>query len=282
MIGLSLREEGAGMEVKTNEAEINGINIHYREYGEGEPLLLIMGLSANADWWGDRFLQPLAERFHVVTYDNRGAGRSSKPEGPYPIPVMAEDAVGLMDHLGWDSAHVMGASMGGMIAQELALNHPERVRRLVLLCTTCGGSDQVSASPEVLALLNAPRAGMSEEDLARFSMPLLFPQRYIEEHPQLVDEVVRTHLIAPIQPKCFVWQLQGVTMWSCGSRLADLRHPTLIVTGTKDVLIPPENSRVLARLIAGSRLMEIEGAGHGFQAMFPDEVAAEVLAFLQA
>ncbi len=270
------------MEVKIGEAEVNGINIYYREYGEGEPLLLIMGLSANADWWGDEFLRPLAKRFRVVTYDNRGAGRSGKPEGPYPIPLMAEDAAGLMDHLGWESAHVMGASMGGMIAQELALDHPERVRRLVLLCTNCGGREQVLASPEVYQLLNTPRDGITDEDIVRMSMPLLFPQKYIDENPRLMEEVLRTFLIAPIQPRCFVWQIMGITRWSCHSRLAGLRHPTLIVTGTEDVLIPPENSRILADAIPDSRLVEIEGAGHGLQAMFPAEVAGEVIAFLEA
>ena len=271
-----------GVDVKMNEAKINGIKIHYREYGKGEPLLLIMGLSANVDWWGEEFLAPLAERFHVVAYDNRGAGRSDKPEGPYPIPLMAADAVGMMDHLGWESAHVMGASMGGMIAQELALEYPERVRRLVLLCTNCGGSEAVPASPEVLAMLYAPHKGMSEEDIARTSLYLLFPPRYMEENPEKMDEFVKDFLIAPIEPQCFVWQITGVTMWSCHSRLADLRHPTLIMAGSEDVLIPPENSRVLAEAIPNSQLVEIEGAGHGFQAMFPKEMTERTISFLES
>lgn len=269
------------MEMREGEAEVNGINIYFREYGKGDPLLLIMGLSANADWWGEAFLRRLAERFKVVAYDNRGAGRSGKPEGPYPIPLMASDAAGLMDHLGWESAHVMGASMGGMIAQELALNHPHRVKRLVLLCTNCGGREQVLASPEVYQLLNTPREGLTPEDIARMSLPLLFPQRFIEENPAMMEEVLRAYLIAPIEPRCFVWQLMGITRWSCHSRLAELRHPTLIITGTEDVLIPPENSRILAEAIPNSRLVEIEGAGHGLQAMFPERVAAEAAAFLE-
>jgi len=270
------------MDVKTHDVEINGINIHYRECGRGEPLLLIMGLSANADWWGEEFLAPLAERFHVVTYDNRGSGRSGKPEGPYAITLMASDALGLMDHLEWDSANIMGASMGGMIAQELALDHPERVRRLVLMCTNCGGAEQVPASPEVYELLYTPRRGLKAEDMARMSLPLLFPQRYIDENPDKVEEFLEAYLIAPIQPHCFVWQITGASQWSCYSRLAGLSHPTLIITGTEDVLIPPENSRVLADVIPGSRLVEIEGAGHGLQAMFPRKTAAEVIAFLKS
>ncbi|MEW6555177.1 MAG: alpha/beta fold hydrolase [Actinomycetota bacterium] len=270
------------MDVKMNDAVINGINIHYREYGEGEPLLLIMGLSANVDWWGDDLIAPLAERFHVVAYDNRGAGRSDRPEGPYPIPLMAEDALGVMDHMGWESAHVMGASMGGMIAQELALSHPGRVRRLVLLCTNCGGPEAVPASPEVLAMLYAPRKGLTQEDIARMSLYLLFPARYIEENPRKMDEFVEAYLVAPIEPQCFLWQITGVTMWSCHSRLADLRIPTLIMTGSEDVLIPPENSRILAGAIAGSELVVMEGGGHGFQVMYPVEMAERIVAFLES
>ena len=270
------------LRMKANETEINGVRIHYREYGEGEPLLLIMGLGANADWWGDEFLRPLTERFHVVTFDNRGAGRSERPEGPYTVPQMAADAVGLMDHLGWDSANVAGASMGGMIGQELTLEYPERVRRLVLMCTFCGGKEHVPAKPEVLSVLTMSREGLTSEDIARASLVLLYPQDYIEGNPEKMDEAVERILIAPIEPKCFVWQFTGVSMWSCHSRLGGLSRPTLIITGTEDVLIEPENSRIIADAIPDSRLVEIEGAGHALQSMFPEKVSAEIISFLES
>ncbi|NPV58681.1 MAG: alpha/beta fold hydrolase [Actinobacteria bacterium] len=272
------------MRYKEDLADINGVDIYYREYdqgnGGGDPLLLIMGLSANADWWGESFVRELSSRFKVVAFDNRGAGRSGKPEGPYSIPQMAADAVGLMDHLGWQSAHVLGASMGGMIAQELALDWPERVRRLVLLCTNCGGREQVLASPEIYALLNIPRKGLSQEDIAWASLPLLFPQSYIDENPAAMRDIVKAFLVAPIEPRCFVWQMAAVTSWSDYRRLKDMRPPTLIMTGSEDVLIPPENSRILADAIPDSRLVVIPGAGHALQVMFPREVAGEVLKFI--
>ncbi len=268
------------MHYREDFAEVNGTDIYYREYGEGEPLLLIMGLSANADWWGDDFLRELASAFNVVAFDNRGAGRSGKPEGPYSIPQMAADASGLMDHLGWDSAHILGASMGGMIAQELALELPQRVRRLVLLCTNCGGREQVLASPEIYALLYIPREGLTPEDIARASLPLLFPHSYIDENPSAMRSVVDAFLKAPIEPRCFIWQMAAITSWSDFHRLKDMRPPTLIITGSEDVLIPPENSRILAEAIPECRLAIIEGAGHALQLMFPREVAKEVLDFL--
>jgi 3-oxoadipate enol-lactonase len=268
------------MKATTAETRINDINIHYRIYGEGEPLLLIMGLGGNADWWHDLFLQRMAERFQVVTFDNRGTGRTDKPEGPYSIPQMASDAVGLMDHLGWSSADVMGVSMGGMIAQELTLNYPERVKRLVLACTNCGGREQVPAEAEVLALLTLPRGELSDEELLRATLPLLFQPEYIEEHQEEIKENIKRLTIAPTPPKSFKNQLQGIMAWSAHARLGEIKQPTLVITGDEDILIPPENSRILADAIPGCRLEEIRGGAHGFISQFPDEVADEVLAFL--
>ncbi len=268
------------MRYREGFARVNGTEIYYREYGEGEPLLLIMGLSANADWWGEEFVNELASRFKVVTFDNRGAGRSGKPEGPYSISQMAADAACLMEHLGWASAHVLGASMGGMIAQELALEKPERVRRLVLMCTCCGGHEQVLASPEIYALLNIPRKGLTPEDIAWASLPLLFPQEYIDENPAAMRAVVDAFLVAPIEPRCFVWQMAAITSWSDFPRLKDMRPPTLVITGSEDVLIPPQNSRILAGVIPESKLVVIKGAGHALQSMYPQQVAKEVLDFL--
>lgn len=268
------------MKMIKNEAEINGINIHYRSYGQGEPLLLIMGLGGNADWWGDEFLSPLGERFQVVAFDNRGAGRSGKPEGPYSIQQMASDAVGLMDHLGWDTANVLGLSMGGMITLELALDYPGRVRKIMLVCTTYGGREQVLAEPEIYATLNMPREGLTEEDIARRTLHLLFPPEFIEENSDLMDRVVEDVCIAPISASCFKSQLGAITSWSAYPRLADLNRPALVITGEKDALIPPQNSHILNESLPDSRLIEIPGAGHGIAAMYPKRIAQEVIGFL--
>jgi 3-oxoadipate enol-lactonase len=268
------------MEMTMAETEVNGINIHYRMRGEGEPLLLIMGLAANADWWDEDFLQRLAERYQVVTFDNRGAGRSDKPEGPYLIPLMASDTVGLMDHLGWESANILGASMGGMIAQEIACTYPDRVRRLVLMCTNCGGKEQVLAGPEVFAALSMPREELSDEEIAKASLGLLFPKEYIESNLKLMEEEIEMMLTAPIEPRCFEAQIAGMRQWSIYPRLCELNKPTMIITGGQDILIPPENSRILADAIQNSRLVEIPEAAHKIATMFPQEVARAVLNFL--
>jgi 3-oxoadipate enol-lactonase len=268
------------MKRTSHETEINGVNIHYRLYGHGEPLVLIMGLGGNADWWDEDFLKPLAERFQVITFDNRGAGRSGRSAVPLSIVQMASDTIGLMDHLGLASAHILGFSMGGMIAQETACTYPERVRRLMLICTYCGGEERVPASPEVQRALYLPRDNISAEDMARGMCLLLFPNDFIKNNPRKISDMVEDLIIAPIESDSYFGQLEAANSWSIYPRLRDLRHPTLIITGGHDVVIPPQNSRILAEAIPNSRLVEIPEAGHQVTSMFPERVAQLVLDFL--
>jgi len=148
------------------EARIDGVNIHYDEAGEGEPLLLIMGYGMPGDAWLGSL--PFLGGFRCVYFDNRGTGRSDKPDGPYTIDRMAEDAAGLLDHLGIARTHVYGVSMGGMIAQELALRHPEKIRSLALGCTLCGGEHSTMAEPQIIeelidVMIDVVPAGTSVE-----------------------------------------------------------------------------------------------------------------------
>src|SRR5213080_5282891 len=146
------------------DAIINGVRIHYNEAGEGEPLLLIMGYGMPGEAWLGSL--PFLGGFRAIYYDNRGTGLSDRPGGPYTIVQMADDAAGLLDRLGIDDAHVYGVSMGGMIAQELALRHPEKVRSLVLGCTMCGGEHSTMCEPEILEELIAVSGGMGTMDRA--------------------------------------------------------------------------------------------------------------------
>jgi 3-oxoadipate enol-lactonase len=260
------------------KVQVGDIQIYYNERGSGTPLLMIQGLNANSDWWGEEALNALAREYRVVVFDNRGAGRTDRPASPYSIPMFAADAVGLLDALGIEQAHVLGYSMGGMIAQELALRNPERVKKLILVATNCGGRQQVPASPEVLASLT-PKA--TEEERKKDLIYLLFPDDFTRSNPDRVEEFWKRVIIAPIDDASMMRQVAAIIEWGCYDRLPELRKPTLVMHGTADILVPPANGRILAERIPGARLIEYEGGGHGFLFQFPDQGIADILSFLK-
>ena len=257
------------MPFATNE----GVKLYWEEHGAGDPLLLIMGLGATLEWW-HRLVPILAPRYRTIVFDNRGAGRSDVPAGPYPVPVMAEDAAAVMDAAGVASAHVFGASMGGMIAQELALHHPSRVRSLILGCTACGGRQVVPATKEVGAAL-AARTTMTREEAMWAMVPYIFDASTPRD---VVAADLAIRLTSPVTNDGYFAQLQGIRAWS-GSydRLAGLTMPTLVIHGETDQLVQPENGRIVAKAIPGSRLLMIPHASHIF---FTDQFEASSQALL--
>jgi 3-oxoadipate enol-lactonase len=238
-----------------------------------QPLLLIMGLGATLEWWW-RLAPILAARYRTIVYDNRGVGRSDVPDGPYAIPAMADDAVALLDAAGVASAHVFGASMGGMIAQELALHHPARVRSLILGCTACGGRQAVPASKEVSAALSA-RSKMTREEAMWVMAPYIFDAGTPRER---VAEDIAVRLGARVTNDGYFAQLAGIRAWAgTHDRLAGIGMPTLVIHGETDDLVPPENGRIIARAIPGSRLVMIPHASHIF---FTDQLQTSTDALL--
>ena len=262
------------------ELRVGSLRVHYEESGEGEPLLLIAGLGGHVVDWGEEVPARLSRSFRVIRFDNRGAGRTDHPEGPYRIAQMAADAAGVLDALGVETAHVFGVSMGGMIAQHLALDAPERVRRLVLGCTQPGGSQAIPATPEVLAhLVPDPRLDAFE---ARWrAQVILHPEQYRREHEEELRDYVRRGLEFRAPLRAFQAQLDAIVRThDVMERLHRIRAPTLVLTGTEDLLIPPANSRLLARHIPGARLLEIPGAGHVFWFSHPEETVEAVEGFV--
>ena len=266
------------------DATIDGVKIHYSETGEGEPLLLIMGYGMPGEAWLGSI--PFLGGFRAIYYDNRGTGQSDRPGGPYTIGQMADDAAGLLEHLGIDDAHVYGVSMGGMIAQELALRHPEKVRSLVLGCTMCGGEHSTMCEPEILDELIAVVGGMGTMDPAAWvdrQLPLLFTREWVEANPGIRDMLLMiAPMLPPTPPETAQHAMAGLWGWSSHDRLAQITAPTLVVHGDRDVLIPVENARVLAATIPGARLHIVEGAGHGYPAQDPVGVHQLVTDFFHA
>ena len=265
------------------EATIDGVKIRYEETGDGDPLLLIMGYGMPGDAWLGSI--PFLDGFRAIYFDNRGTGRSDKPDGPYTIDRMAEDAAGLLDHLGIARAHVYGVSMGGMIAQELALRHPKKIRSLVLGCTLCGGEHSTMAEPQIIEELVAVVGTMGTDTAAWVDrqLPLLFTPEWIAANPAIRDVfMMMAPMLPPTPPETAHRAMAGLFGWSSHDRLPQIAAPTLILHGDRDVLIPVENAYVLADRIRGSKLHIVPGGGHGYPAQDPVGVHALVTDFFRA
>jgi 3-oxoadipate enol-lactonase len=254
-----------------------GVKIYWDEQGQGEPLLLVMGLGYTAHMW-HRTRTQLAEHFRTIAVDNRGVGRSDAPAGPYMIPLMAFDAAAVLDAAEVESAHVFGVSMGGMIAQEFALQFPKRVRSLILGCTAAGGPTAVRAEPEATQMLKA-RARMTPDEALQAALPFIYdlqtPRQWIEE-----DLAIRRPWLP--RPEPYLAQLQGILAWEGYSRLPDLDVPTLVIHGENDRLVPAGNGRIIADRIRGAKLVLIPHASHIFMTDQPQIAHEAILKFLNA
>ena len=255
-------------------AENQGARIYWDDAGNGPPLLLIMGLGWTSDMWF-RSRPILSARFRTFAFDNRGVGRSDVPAGPYPIAQMASDAAAVLDAAGIESAHVCGMSMGGMIAQEFALQYPRRVRSLILGCTAFGGPHAVQAGREVIQLLTA--TGRPPEELARAVVPFIYdsgtPLERIEEDFAVCRQWFPT-------PQGYFAQLQGIIAWEACERLPQIAAPTLVIHGESDRLIPPENGKLIAARIPNAKFLLISHASHIFPCDQPDIAHRAMLEFL--
>ncbi|MBW2673792.1 MAG: alpha/beta fold hydrolase [Deltaproteobacteria bacterium] len=243
-------------------ARVNGIDLYYETYGEGIPLVLIMGLRRNLLWWY-RQIPELSRHFRVVAFDNRGAGRSDKPVMEYSIPLFADDTAGLMEALGIPSAHVLGISMGGYIAQELALRHPDRVKGLLLGCTSCGGSRAVLMSEERMKKFTAVE-GLSPEQILRKDMDIYFSDGFIEDHPDKVQEFIALSLRHYQPEDAFLRQFAACLRHDTADRLGGINVPVLIAAGDDDPLVPSVNSTILKELIPGAELHLFPDRRHSF------------------
>jgi 3-oxoadipate enol-lactonase len=233
------------------------VKIFWEERGDGAPLLLIQGLGYGR-WSWDPVVPALAERYRVLWFDNRGIGDSDKPEGPYTAKLMAGDALQVLDEAGIERAHVLGASLGGMIAQEVAAGTPARVDKLVLCCTTPGGAATVPM-PDVTAQLAAEAATLAPEvALRRFVENALAADASAE----LIQELFDRRVANPPDPAG--WQAQAAAGLGFTGTDGAIDAPTLIVTGTEDNVVDPRNSDVLAERIQGAEVQRIDNAGHLF------------------
>lgn len=262
--------------------KVNDISIYYETHGEGEPLVLVMGLGGPLEWW---FLQipEFSRHYRVIAFDNRGSGRSDKPDIPYTMEMMANDLAGLLDALGISSAHIFGISMGGMIAQHFALLYPHRVKTLILGATTPGGSHAVSPDAESMKVLfDLERMqSLSPEERFREMLPFIFSQDFIHRNQSVMREIAvrMSQHITP--PHGYMRQAQAIMGHDTYDRLPEIKAPTLVIAAEEDRIVPVENSRIIASRIPGAELVLFPKAGHGFNIELAEEVNRAVLDFLR-
>ena len=257
--------------------ENQGARIYWDEQGQGVPVLLIMGLGYPSDMW-HRTRPVLAADYQTIALDNRGVGRSDVPSGPYPIALMASDAAAVLDAAGVESAHIFGVSMGGMIAQEFALQYPKRVRSLILGCTAAGGPTVVRAEAEATQML-ATRDRMSPEQAAEAAVPFIYdfatPRERMDQ-----DWAIRRPWFP--RPEAYRAQLEGILAWEAYSRLSGIAAPTLVIHGERDRLVPPGNGKLIAERIPGAQLVTIPHASHLFLTDQTEAAHRTILEFLNA
>jgi pimeloyl-ACP methyl ester carboxylesterase len=259
--------------------ESNGQRLYYESAGEGEPLILVMGLGADHLAWAFQ-VGPLSEHFQVITFDNRDSGQSSYADGPYEITDLAADTIGLVDALGIDSFHLVGASMGGAIAQEVALGWQDRVRTLTLAITFAGAG---AYGRKLGRMLAADVMRRSFEEQIDQMMLLCFTEQLYEEQEKIT--FLRQGMLAnphPQEPEGFARQAEASGRHEARERLPSLKMPVHVIGAEHDILVPVWKSKELAQLIPGAQLSIIEGAAHGLNLERAEDFNAAVLDFLRS
>jgi len=265
------------------KVKVNGININYKVQGHGEPLVLIMGYSGDQTGWMFQ-TRAFKKHYRVITFDNRGVGKTDKPSGAYSTKMMADDTVGLMDHLGVKKAHILGVSMGGMISQAVAINYPERTNKLVLGCAFAGRHELSGLTPEFPQAL-----GFGEDytdDDAR-SAPIrkiadtLYSLAFNRKLYRILFMPLVKIQVRLIGTTGLLGQMEAVLGHNTLDNLPTITVPTLVIVGTKDRAIKPSSSEVIAKLIPNAKLVKVEGGSHAFFIEMRGRFNREVLDFLR-
>ena len=257
-------------------AAVGDTEVHYEERGKGPPLLMLMGFGAAGDLWGGEFLDALGGSFRLLLVDNRGTGLTHRGSAPYSIVQLAGDALAVLDKEGLLAAHILGVSMGGMVAQEIAIRHPARVRGLVLGCTTPGGSEETQ--PRRTVIDDLERNGLFGGKMNG----LLVTPEYLTRRTGVLTRLAMRALARPTSLKVLGEQLTAVEEFDTSTRLNEIIAPTLVITGDRDVIIPHQNSRLLVRGIRGAQGVIVKDTAHCFFWEAPDRAATAIIKFLEA
>ena len=262
----------------------NGIDIYYEIHGQGRPLLLIAGLGYGL-WMWHKMVPHLAQQCQVIAFDNRGAGQTDKPAGPYNVAMLAADSAGLLDALGIGPVAIMGHSMGGFVAQELALTRPDLMDRLILSATNFGGPNHIPVTPEAMAAI-MDRDG-DPIDVVRRGIAVACAPGFLAAHPDTVQELIDYRFTNPVPPAAYQAQTAvGLGLLTAEAafeaRLDTIGEPTLILFGEHDRVVPVGNAHLLVARIRRTTVKLLPGAGHMFPIETPASAAEAVTTFLAA
>jgi pimeloyl-ACP methyl ester carboxylesterase len=264
-------------------AKLDDVDLYYQIKGKGTPLIMITGYSGNSDGWDNLIPRSdtLSKHYKVIIFDNRGTGRSSRPDGPYSISIMADDVAKLLDHLSIEKAHVLGTSMGGAIAQEVALRHPEKVDSLVLFCTTPGGSLRLDPkqkeATEKLSWMFSPPKSMTMEDVRDTILGMVYyPDFFIANK----DRILAYAPERPTVPETLKKQYRALLEHDTVDRLGSISARTLVVHGADDLLLFANGAEVIAEKIPCVKLLMFENASHSVFEEKWDEIYPELVEFL--
>ena len=266
-------------DIQTKKVHVGDIDIAYKTFGKGDPILLISGYSFAMDSWDSTLLETLTTNHTVIVFNNRGIGNTtSGSEQKFSISLFANDTAGLLEALNIKKADVLAWSMGGRIAQELTLNYPDRVGKLILYAIGCGGNGSVPQSQEVRnEFVNG--TGTAEDRIARL-VPLFFPQEWRNENPNYLENIPKT--TDTILNQTLNKQIEAAANApSTCDRLKKITQPTLVIVGTDDVATPAANSLRMAKLIPGSWFVQIKGGGHGLMYQYPEQFSNIIKTFLE-
>ena len=260
--------------------KVNDIEMYYEVHGEGEPLILIMGYGATSQDWSPEIIEGFSKHYQTIIFDNRGTGQTTTSNKKNTIKQMADDIAGLLDSLNIEGTHVLGISLGGMIAQEFALSHQNRVKKLVLCSTYAGGDTRVVSqeSRKIVALIRDPPKDVPLEDIVKKFMRLNLTPEYIEQN---LEEVIPMGLKYMERTRSGTRQDQweSIMAFDTSARLGQLHVPTLIVAGEEDIWVLPENSRIMNEKIPDSRLIMYPDTAH-LLSESKDQFVKDVVGFL--
>jgi pimeloyl-ACP methyl ester carboxylesterase len=281
--------------IPLKKVHVGDIDIAYKMFGKGDPILLIQGLGGSMDSWEPSILKELSSNHTVIIFNNRGVGNTTTGTKQFSIQQFANDTVGLLDALKIQKAEVLGFSMGSFIAQQLAVTHPEKVNRLLLIGSTCGGKESIPQSPENLKLANKFVSSIVnntpiEPQEMKTAISWGYGPTWIKLHPSFLKTIPTSPkdlVPSDMTPNTYVQQTNAAYNWKSTnwsgvcSQLTKISQPTLVLTGTEDLAIPgPANSIIIAGKIPGAWLVQIPAAGHNVMDQYPAEIGKILNTFL--